>query len=57
MATDDWEQVAMFLGYATRSIFGRGDSPDALLALLNRLNHGNPDFTPYVFAPEADKAK
>jgi hypothetical protein len=51
MSREDYERVLLLLGQATvesvrrhgRSLFNLND----ILALLNRLNQGNPNYTPY----------
>lgn len=54
MSRDDWDRLLMMMGFAMRVMLGRGDNPDGILALVNRLNQGNPNFTPYEITPEAD---
>jgi hypothetical protein len=49
MSREDYERVLMALGMATGAAL-RGYGPLAyriLVPLLNRVNEGNPDYTPY----------
>lgn len=45
MSTDDYQLLLMMLGAATAT--GHVLSTKRALALVNRLNEGNPHFTPY----------
>lgn len=50
MAREDYDWIIFALGHLT------GASPDhasqKVIALVNRLNAGNPNFTPYAVEPE-----
>jgi hypothetical protein len=54
MTDDEWSQLLLTLGYAFATAQDRPDVPMArmILRLTNRLNEGNPDFTPYAI-PDA----
>lgn len=56
MSVDDWERVLMLMGVALGGA-RRGLSPldlRATLALVNRLNEGNPGFRPYEIPEPAE---
>jgi hypothetical protein len=48
MSREDYEGLLVWLGYATAQVAktGMGDL-DGFLTFLNRLNEGNPHYTPY----------
>lgn len=49
MTPADWETLLMLIGYGPHSpIFA---SPEHALAFANRINAGNPNYTPYGIAP------
>jgi hypothetical protein len=44
MSREDWWMLLLVLGYAT----GGGAIPESrMFELMNRLNEGNPNYTPY----------
>ena len=46
MSREDYDMLQMLLGYAT-SRATRRFKLDRIFELLNRLNQGNPNYTPY----------
>ncbi|HEX4275797.1 MAG TPA: hypothetical protein VHZ74_10600 [Bryobacteraceae bacterium] len=55
MNFDDWNMLLIVLGFATGAAL-EGQFPitsGRILGLVNRLNEGNPDFTPYEIAEKA----
>jgi len=54
MSREDYERVLMALGMATgASMQGRGPlAMRVIVPLLNRLNEGNPNYTPYAEPPK-----
>jgi hypothetical protein len=57
MTPEDWSKLLLTLGYAGQFIRST-DGPAAFsrhLALLNRLNAGNPNWTPYQVDAEGPK--
>ena len=53
MTPDDYSCVVFMLGQATGDAIHDRQSISPHLALLNRLNVGNPNYTPYQVEPEA----
>jgi hypothetical protein len=49
MTRDDYNALLVALGFATGAA-PRKDTRDTLLGLVNRLNAGNPSYTPYEIA-------
>jgi hypothetical protein len=47
MSREDYERPLISLGYYTGGVLQRGGKINDLLALMNRLNDGNPNYTPY----------
>jgi hypothetical protein len=47
MSRPDYELLLLWLGMATGGILKDGDNADGIIAFLNRLNEGNPNYTPY----------
>jgi hypothetical protein len=47
MSGEDYERLLISLGYYTGGVLQRGGKINDLLALMNRLNDGNPNYTPY----------
>jgi len=47
MSRDDYAYVTFALGIATGHMLSRGEKADGIFELLNRLNEGNPHYTPY----------
>jgi hypothetical protein len=47
MSREDYERPLISLGYYTGGVLQRGGKINDLLALMNRLNEGNPNYTPY----------
>jgi len=47
MTRADHDALLLNLGYAAGARRARGEPLEPALALLNRLEEGNPDFTPY----------
>jgi hypothetical protein len=49
MSRDDWQHVLLTFGYAAGAMSTNGDqnSRRTLFELLNRINEGNPHYTPY----------
>jgi hypothetical protein len=56
MTPDDWEALILTLGYAGQFIRSTDGAArfSRHLALLNRLNAGNPSWTPYEIAGEPE---
>ena len=48
MSRDDYNYVLFALGMATGSSYDLPERQKALIELTNRLNQGNPNFTPYA---------
>ena len=50
MVPSDWCELLLAMGYAIGTARRIGDQQlhDRMLALVNRLNVGNPNFTPYT---------
>lgn len=58
MTVQDWQQMLIVLGYGVAANSTRGDfDQDRLLALVNRLHAGNPDFRPYAVRDVTDPLK
>jgi hypothetical protein len=57
MTSYDWDALLLTLGYASGSAMKNGDRELLYqqIALLNRLNVGNPNYTPYAI-PEKEPA-
>jgi hypothetical protein len=54
MPREDFETILMALGAFT-VVMGRSDGTlhrNRMLRLLNRLNEGNPNYTPYAIVPK-----
>lgn len=47
MSREDYETLLIWLGYYTGGVSQRGGKIDEMLSFLNRLNQGNPNYTPY----------
>jgi hypothetical protein len=47
MPREDYELLLLWLGMATGGILKDGDRADGIIAFLDRLNEGNPNYTPY----------
>jgi hypothetical protein len=52
MSRDDYDSLLLFLGIATGHAIRNGSNSNACLAFVNRLNSGNPNYTPFS-VPEA----
>ncbi len=50
---DDFQTLLLCLGIATGAMSGPNAFPRGLLALANRINAGNPNWTPYDLTPPA----
>lgn len=46
MSPNDWRYLLLVLGYAM-GYFEVAENRQILLSFLNRLNEGNPNYTPY----------
>lgn len=58
MTPDDWAKVLLVLGSGSQAMSGGTMSRLApFLALMNRLNAGNPHYRPYEVPPEASRGK
>jgi hypothetical protein len=55
MSREDYERLLLLLGAATAETVRAGGRSfftlDQILALMNRLNQGNPNYTPYQVKP------
>lgn len=53
MSRDDYERLLLVMGTATgAALMGRGVlNANEVIKLLNRLNEGNPNYTPYQVQP------
>lgn len=53
MSREDWQHVLLTFGYAAGAMGNVGDenSRRGVFKLLNRLNEGNPNYTPYQVKP------
>lgn len=51
MSRDDWERIIFALGAVTGYAVKNGESIVPHLELMNRLNQGNPNYTPYQVRP------
>jgi hypothetical protein len=47
MSREDYDYLLIALGIATGHAMKQGGRPDKCLAFVNRLNSGNPNYTPY----------
>jgi hypothetical protein len=47
MSPEDFQRLLIALGAATAAFLARRDELVDVVALLNRLNEGNPHYTPY----------
>lgn len=47
LTRDDFEKVLIMLGLAAGSMISNPTQLEETLGLLNRLNDGNPNYTPY----------
>jgi hypothetical protein len=47
MSREDYENLLIALGSATAAVLARPAELSNILLLMNRLNYGNPKFTPY----------
>ncbi len=47
MSRQDYEMILMALGSFTAMIWKNGGEHVKVVSLLNRLNEGNPNYTPY----------
>lgn len=47
MSQEDYDSLLLALGIATAHAMKHGGNPNRWLALVNRLNSGNPNYTPY----------
>lgn len=47
MSREDYENLLVALGMGTAAYLSRSDGLREILALVNRLNEGNPAYTPY----------
>ena len=59
MSREDYERLLMLLGACTVHAAHGGKSMftlDDILGLLNRLNDGNPNYTPYELSPRKEKS-
>lgn len=55
MSREDYERLLMMLGELTGHVLSGARSlwaPDVVMSLLNRLNEGNPNYTPYEVTPQ-----
>lgn len=48
MTREDYNSILFALGYATGASSDLPDRKNALIELMNRLNQGNPNYTPYA---------
>ena len=56
MSLEDWQNLLLTLGYAMGAMAANNDmnSRNSLLQLVNRLNQGNPHYTPYQVEAEKE---
>lgn len=47
MSREDFDNLLIMLGAGTAAMQNGGANLDSMLAFLNRLNSGNPNYTPY----------
>jgi len=47
MSLDDYQWLLFALGAATAARYSHPDWKERMLGLMNRLNEGNPNYTPY----------
>lgn len=47
MSREDYAQLIFVLGIATGHMLKEGEKIDGMLGFMNRLNEGNPHYTPY----------
>jgi hypothetical protein len=52
MSREDYERVLIMLGIASGVLDIRHGDLKACLELMNRINEGNPHYTPYQVPPE-----
>lgn len=55
----DYDLLLMLVGFGTGAAFQRKDIPlaNGFLALVNRMNEGNPDFRPYDIPQSPEEKK
>lgn len=54
LTTEQYHTLLLQLGYAMGAASARGESTDPHLRLVNAINEGNPNWTPYAVEPELD---
>jgi hypothetical protein len=47
LSREDYQKLMMALGFATSAFLARPGELEGILMLMNRLNAGNPHYTPY----------
>ena len=47
MSREDYDKLLLLLGAGTAGMMNGGANLDSILDFVNRLNQGNPNYTPY----------
>ena len=53
MSREDYDFLLISLGLATGEFLRANDHVDCMLGFMNRLNEGNPNYTPYQVAEKS----